>query len=142
MTLQDDDHRAACATLTYLAEPADPALGHLLQVLSPAEVLASIRSGTIPVRAARTMNQTQTAGLRPALARWQSQLPRVPAGAALARHAADGIRLICPGEPDWPAQLDDLGAARPYALWVRGTADLRASCEKSLAVVGARAATA
>jgi DNA processing protein len=40
------------------------------------------------------------------------------------------------------AQLDDLGAARPYALWVRGSADLRASCEKSLAVVGARAATA
>ena len=63
-------------------------------------------------------------------------------GAALARHAAGGIRLICPGEPGWPPQLDDLGAARPCALWVRGAADLRASCEKSLAVVGARAATA
>ena len=88
------------------------------------------------------MDQAQAAGLRPALARWQSQLPRVPAGAALARHAAGGIRLICPGEPGWPPQLDDLGAARPYALWVRGAADLRASCEKSLAVAGARAATA
>ena len=142
MTRPDDDHRVACATLTYLAEPADPALGALLQVLSPAEVLASIRSGTIPARAARAMDQAQAAGLRPALARWQSQLPRVPAGAALARHAAGGIRLICPGEPGWPPQLDDLGAARPYALWVRGAADLRASCEKSLAVVGARAATA
>ena len=142
MTRQDDDHRVACATLTYLAEPADPVLGRLLQVLSPAEVLASIRSGTIPARAARAMDQAQAAGLRPALARWQSELPRVPAGAALARHAADGIRLICPGEPGWPPQLDDLGAARPYALWVRGAADLRASCEKSLAVAGARAATA
>lgn len=74
----DDDHRAACATLTYLAEPANPALGRLLQVLSPAEVLASIRSGTIPARAARAMDQAQTAGLRPALARWQSQLPAYP----------------------------------------------------------------
>jgi DNA processing protein len=142
MTRPDDDHRLACATLTYLAEPANPALGHLLQVLSQAEVLASIRSGTVPVRAAKAMGQALAAGLRPALARWRSQLPRVPAGAALARHAAGGIQLISPGEPGWPAQLDDLGAARPCALWVRGAADLRASCEKSLAVVGARAATA
>jgi hypothetical protein len=52
MTRQDD-HRAACATLTYLAERADPALGSLLQVLSPAEVLASIRSGAIPARVTR-----------------------------------------------------------------------------------------
>jgi hypothetical protein len=57
MTRQDDDHRAACATLTYLAEPANPALGRPLQVLNPAQVLASISSGTIPARAARTMNQ-------------------------------------------------------------------------------------
>jgi DNA processing protein len=139
---RDDDHRVACATLTYLAEPADPALGCLLQVLNPVEVLASIRSGTIPARAARPMNQTQAAGLRSALARWRSHLPRVPASAALAQHAAGGIRLICSGETGWPPQLDDLGAARSYALCVRGTADLRASCEKSLAVVGARAATA
>jgi DNA processing protein len=142
VTRQDDDHRVACATLTYLAEPADPALSRLLQVLSPAEVLASIRSGTIPARAARAMNQAQTAEFQPALTRWQAHLPRVPAGAALTPHAASGIRLICPGETGWPPQLDDLSAPRPYALWVRGAADLRASCQKSLAVVGARAATA
>jgi len=142
VTRQDDDHRVACATLTYLAEPADPVLGGLLQAMSPAQVLASIRSGIIPARAARAMNHAQAALLRTALGRWRSQLPRIPAGAALARHAAAGIRLICPGEPGWPPQLDDLGAARPYALWVRGAADLRASCEKSLAVIGARAATA
>jgi DNA processing protein len=142
VTRQDDDHRVACAMLTYLAEPADPVLGALLQVLSPVEVLASTRSGTVPARAARAMSQAQAAGLRPALARWRSRLPRVPASAALARHAARGIRLICPGEPGWPAQLDDLGSARPCALWVRGAADLRASCKQSLAAVGARAATA
>ncbi len=142
MTRQDDDHRVACATLTYLAEPADPVLGRLLQVLGPVEVLASIRSGAIPAHAATAINQAQVTRLRPALVRWRSRLGRVPAGAALARHAAGGIRLVCPGEPGWPPQLDDLGAARPYALWVRGAADLRASCEKSLAVVGARAATA
>jgi DNA processing protein len=142
VTRHDADHRVACATLTYLAEPADPLLGGLLQALSPAQVLASIRSGVLPARATRAINQAQAARLRNALSRWRSQLPRIPADAALARHTANGIGLICPGEPGWPPQLDDLDAARPYALWVRGSADLRASCEKSLAVIGARAATA
>jgi DNA processing protein len=49
--------------------------------------------------------------------------------------------MVVYSEPDWPPQLDDLGTARSYALWRRGT-DLRSSCEKSLAVAGDRAATA
>ncbi|MEP7023184.1 MAG: hypothetical protein ABJB47_05105, partial [Actinomycetota bacterium] len=36
----------------------------------------------------------------------------------------------------------DLGTARPYALWVRGTADLRVLCDQSVSVIGSRAATA
>ena len=95
MTRQGDDHRVACATLTYVAEPADPVLGHLLQVLNPAEVLASIRSGTVPARAARALGQAQAAGLRPALARWRSQLPaclRTRLARHAARHAADMSR--------------------------------------------------
>jgi len=52
----------ACATLTYLAEPADPALGGLLQVLSPVEVLAAV--GHHP----RPRNQSHESGpRRPAL---------------------------------------------------------------------------
>jgi DNA processing protein len=46
------------------------------------------------------------------------------------------------GEPEWPTQLDDLGAARPIVLWLRGTTDLRYACLRSVSVVGARAATA
>jgi DNA processing protein len=49
---------------------------------------------------------------------------------------------VCPGDPEWPARLDDLGDARPYALWLRGAADLRFSCLRSVAIVGSRAATA
>jgi DNA processing protein len=60
----------------------------------------------------------------------------------LARFHRDGIRLVCPGEPEWPTQLDVLGAARPYALWLRGEADLRYCCLRSVSIVGARAATA
>src|SRR6202000_1789237 len=55
---------------------------------------------------------------------------------------ASGIRLICPGDPEWPEQLADLGLEQPYALWLRGTADLRFNCLHSVAVVGSRAASA
>ncbi len=37
-TASADQQRIARATLTYLAEPADPAVCGLLQVLSPAEL--------------------------------------------------------------------------------------------------------
>ncbi|WP_345514494.1 DNA-processing protein DprA, partial [Streptomyces yanii] len=58
----------------------------------------------------------------------------------LAAVAAVGGRLVCPGDREWPSQLDDLGDSRPTALWVRGRADLRLWALRSVAVVGARAA--
>jgi DNA processing protein len=142
VTRLPEGHRVVCATLTYLAEPADPLLGTLLRLLDPASVLAAIRSGTIPARAAAELDQAQAPRLRPALARWRAQLPAIPADGGLAAAERDDIRLVCPGDPGWPPGLDDLGVTRPCALWVRGIADLRACCQKSVAIVGARAATA
>ncbi len=52
-----------------------------------------------------------------------------------------GGRLVVPGDLEWPRQLEDLGDLAPWALWVRGTVDLRLSALRSVAVVGARAAT-
>jgi DNA processing protein len=54
----------------------------------------------------------------------------------------DGIRLVIPGDAEWPSQLDVLGETRPWGLWVRGHADLRYACLRSVSVVGTRAATA
>ncbi|HUY47598.1 MAG TPA: DNA-processing protein DprA [Streptosporangiaceae bacterium] len=139
MTPRQDDPRAACARLTYLAEPANPILGALLQVLPPDEVVAAIRSGNIP---AARLAETQAARIRPMLAGWRAQLASVPPDAGVAQHAANGIHLLCPGDPEWPSRLDDLGVGRPYALWVRGTTDPQSLCGKSVAVVGSRAATA
>lgn len=51
------------------------------------------------------------------------------------------MRLVTPGDPEWPVQLDQLAENRPYALWVRGTHDLRNACLRSVAMVGSRAAT-
>ncbi|MEW2513524.1 DNA-processing protein DprA [Streptomyces sp. NPDC046870] len=54
---------------------------------------------------------------------------------------AAGARFVCPGDAEWPRQLDDLGDARPLGLWVRGRPNLRMWALRSVAVVGARACT-
>jgi DNA processing protein len=51
------------------------------------------------------------------------------------------MRLVIPGDAEWPGQLDVLGDARPWGLWVRGHSDLRFACLRSVSVVGTRAAT-
>jgi DNA processing protein len=135
------DDRIACAALTYLAEPADPLMGRLLHVLPPAAVLDTIRSGAIPAAASDAFNAAAVTELGPAITRWRAHLASFRPG-TFGQHAARGIELVCPGDPQWPGQLDTLGTARPYALWVRGRADLATITTRSLAVIGARAATA
>jgi DNA processing protein len=146
--------RLARAALTYLAEPGDPALGALLAVCDPAEVLAAIKADELPaagqVGQAGQMSQAGQAGqvrlpsraaLERALGRWRVRLPKLPAGGPMLDAGRDGIRLVCPEDAEWPSTLDQLGPARPYALWLRGNADLRFACSRSTSVVGSRAAT-
>jgi DNA processing protein len=66
-------------------------------------------------------------------------------------HAASvlGARLLVPEDPDWPQwpftcfglvpEVEDL--APPLALWVRGPGSLAELADRSVAIVGARAAT-
>ena len=61
--------------------------------------------------------------------------------ARLAAWQESGLRLVMPGDAEWPTQLDDLGDARPLLLWLRGAADLRLACVHSVSMVGSRAAT-
>jgi hypothetical protein len=56
------ENRLACAMLTCLVEPADPLMGRLLSVLTPAGVLASISSGTMPAGVADGLDQSHAAG--------------------------------------------------------------------------------
>ncbi|WP_181612004.1 DNA-processing protein DprA [Nonomuraea soli] len=76
------------------------------------------------------------------LATWQARLPQADPTADLAAGERAGARLVTPGDPEWPTQLSDLGPGIPLGLWLRGSADLRFSCLRSVAIVGARAATA
>jgi DNA processing protein len=73
---------------------------------------------------------------------WRARLAEIPSERDLVAAERAGIRVVCPGDAEWPTQLDALGDVRPYALWIRGNADLRYVCLRSVSVVGARAATA
>jgi DNA processing protein len=79
--------------------------------------------------------------MRRSMERWRVRLPELPSRDQVLAASSAGIRLICPGDPEWPSQLADLGDEQPYALWLRGNADLRFSCLRSVAIVGSRAAT-
>src|ERR1700761_3571943 len=132
----------ARAALTYLAEPGDPALGALLEACEPAEILASIKTGRLPAAiSADQDNLPRRRALQRALGRWRGRLRDLPGQAEIEDLRRDGIRLVCPGDSEWPDSLDALGPARPYALWLRGRADLGLACQRSVSMVGSRAAT-
>ena len=138
--------RLARAALTWLAEPADPQLSALLRTCSPASIVAALTAGTLPAGAqpsrAAGAPGAGIPGLDRAFRRWSARLGGAPTEATLDGWQRAGIELLCPGDPGWPGQLDLLGDARPWALWVRGRADLRFACLRSVSIVGTRAATA
>jgi DNA processing protein len=151
------DERYARAALTYLAEPADRVLGALVRVHGAARTLEAIRVGKDPDDATALFEDPAGAGaaaslggpagvarpvVRRAMERWQVRRAELPTPDDVIAFAGSGIRLVCPGDLEWPGQLADLGDEQPYALWLRGNADLRFSCLRSVAMVGARAATA
>jgi DNA processing protein len=80
--------------------------------------------------------------LRRAIERWRKRRSAVPQPGRLSVWEDADLRVVCPGDAEWPTQLNDLGTARPIVLWLRGPADLRFSCLRSVSVVGSRAASA
>ena len=139
MTPGERLQREARARLSWLAEPGDRLLGELLRGNEPAAVVAAIMAGRLPASMGHPGRDrgAVTRGLR----RWAARAAAIPSPPDLAAWQRRGIRLACPGDPEWPTQLDVLGDTGPYALWLRGSADLRFGCLRSVAVVGSRAAT-
>ncbi len=136
----DGPQRRARAALTYLVEPGDPALGTLLKGSEPTEIMTAIRTGELPPACGGEI-PSRRAVLSKAIGRWRLRLTALPDDETIAASFRDGIRLVCPDEPEWPPQFDDLGSARPYALWVQGSAALNASSTRSVSIVGSRAAS-
>jgi DNA processing protein len=145
--------RLARVTLLRLAEPGDAVMGRLVASCGPEAAVGQIRERALDPEFTQwfvSSHRRSSAGSRdgqPAarlarmLASWSARLETADAARDLAEGEWGGARLVIPGDPEWPTQLDDLGDSRPHALWLHGEADLRFSCLRSVAVVGSRAAT-
>jgi DNA processing protein len=138
--MSPDGERRARVALSFLAKPGDPVLGEALRTRTASEVLALV-TGANADGEALLASQDEDAALSRAVLRWRDRLSQIPATEQLAVWDESGLRLVMPGDSEWPSQLDDLGDARPLLLWVRGDADLRLSCVYSVSIVGSRAAT-
>jgi DNA processing protein len=138
--MSPDGERRARVALSFLAKPGDPVLGAALRSRTASELLALV-TGADADGEALLAGQAEDAALGRALPRWRDRLGEVPSVARLAAWQRGGLRLVLPGDAEWPTQLDDLGDARPLVLWVRGTADLRFACLNSVSMVGSRAAS-
>lgn len=135
------DDRYARIALSFLADPGDQVLGELLSSAGAAEILAAVLSGRDPA-SVLAWEPDRVRALENLVRRWRSRIADLPEPGRLAAFERGGFRLVCPGDPEWPTQLDDLGGARPLVLWLRGAADLRFACLRSVSLVGSRAATA
>lgn len=125
------EERLARVALTRILEPGDEVGGRWLRETGAVEVVRRLIEG-----------EERLDGVTPV--RWEGLRARAGKAQperdlAVARDA--GVRFVCPGEAEWPVQLDDLGDARPVGLWVRGRPSLRIWALRSVAVVGARACT-
>lgn len=143
---RDDAVRLARIALTLLVEPGNQALWARVATHGPVLVLEGLlRSG---------FTRVEHPLRRAAGARLDGADPWKAAEQSIRRADRLGARVVIPEDAEWPAQLEQLigicvdrgdpidrDAAPPLCLWVRGPGRLDDTFRKSVAVVGARAAT-
>jgi DNA processing protein len=135
------EERFARATLAGIAEPGDRIAGAVIAAIGPARALAAVLERWSPAVFAAVVPGIPEPELDLAQQRWQPRINSGGAMLALRQAARYGTRLMVPGQEHWPTGIDDLGDHGPFALWVRGTEEALAALPRSIALVGARAAT-
>ncbi|NJP30777.1 DNA-processing protein DprA [Micromonospora thermarum] len=137
--------RLARVALTWLTEPGTRSVFRLVEQQGAVATLALLLDGAAPEQALRDT----------VAARLAAGDPVTVATEALGRADRLGARLVTPSDEEWPAPVGDLrhlvlvGATRkvdretapPLCFWVRGAWPLGEALDRSVAVVGARAAT-
>ena len=114
--------RAARVAWARLVEPGDPQVAARIAAVGAEEALHAVGAET-------TM-----------AARMAERVGELDVDRDLAIAGRLGARVLVPGDDEWPAGLDDLPAP-PVCLWVLGHAQLAEASARSVALVGARAAT-
>jgi DNA processing protein len=144
MSADEVEDRIARVALTWLAEPGNRVVWTLVNAIGAPATLDGLLRGDAP-----------EPGLRAAVvARSSAGDPRRLAEAALKRGRRLGARVVVPDDAEWPAPVDALATLEldaagrinqdtrpPLCVWVRGSRPLDEALDRSVAVVGARAAT-
>jgi DNA processing protein len=133
--MTSEQERLARAGLMRITEPGDGTVFDAVQAHGAVEVWEALRLG-VPVG---RVSQGVLPGI---LGKAEGHDPQVDLDAA----QRCGARLVCPGDPEWPAlrltwKAQGLLDCPPLGLWVRGRLPLEEVVERSVGVVGARAAT-
>lgn len=121
--LAGGDERLCRLVWAYLREPDDQAAGRWIAEHGAVEALDRLSRGL--------------------LGRGQDVLQRLAAldlDAVARGHDHLGVRVLIPGDEEWPHRLDELDRP-PHCLFVRGPLDLTDLGMRGIAIVGARAAT-
>lgn len=126
--------RIARAALSRVGEPGDVRLSRLVAELGAEEVYQQLREEQ-DLGGVYTDVATRLRGLDPER--------------DIEEAATKRIRLVCPGDDEWPQGLADLGHAEPLqsrggvplCLWVKGPLRLDQASARAAAVVGSRSAT-
>jgi len=139
-----DRDRMARVALTWLAEPGNRAVWTMVHAAGAVATLDRLLDGDIPVKSLRSAVRARAA----------AGDARELAEKALDRADRLGARIVVPADEEWPTRVDDLATLEldvggkinqdtrpPLCIWARGPWSLRAAFERSVAVVGARAAT-
>ncbi len=135
----DEAERCARMQMSRIAEPGDTDACALIHEHGAQPLVTRLVSGRLDNTAPKVQG-------------WAERLPGAGADELRARADRAGARYVCPGDDEWPRWVDDLAALEggsgdrragaPFGLWVRGSGDLAELTRCSVAIVGARAATA
>lgn len=136
----------ARASWTGIAEPGDAMAGHLVASLGAAAALACLVEAHSVTRLVQSLAAAKAESVDPreleaALARWHPRLLSDAAILSLRQAARLSVRMLRAGDRGWPTGIDDLGVHAPIALWARGSEAALVGLSRSVALVGARAAT-
>lgn len=122
--------RRARAALSHIVMPGDERLNSMVDEEGAPEVLAALKR----------LDDDSAWGMRAAAVDVEKMI-----------EVAENLkmRLVIPGDEEWPLQLNDLDecqpvgqmCGRPFGVWVIGPARLDEITQNSVAIVGSRAAT-
>lgn len=130
-----EDERTARMALAVAGEPDDSFTGRMLTRVGAVETLRLV-TGSEPIRGTDVAKAETWRGRLSARLREHSVARRVDESERL------GLRVLIPGDQEWPAGLATLRERAPLALWVKGDpATLTGPVAQKITLSGARAST-